>query len=766
MNKANIARISGALFLSVTFMFLVSIVSATIPQYLNINGRLANTTDFPQSDRFVLNFSLYTQAGGGNNIWTEIQNISVSRGQFNATLGLNASLAGVNFNQPLWLGIRVHYPTLNNEMTPRLRITSNAFAFRANTTFYVNGTGAGNIDMNSYSITGAIWFNGTNVNASGWLNATGLSVDLNTLFVDAVNDRVGIGTISPLFALDVRGSINSTAWINSTSLSIDGSTLFVDSANRRVGIGTASPSSLLHVRGTGNLLNVSNGTQSFLWVNDTSPTAYVIIPNGRIGIGTTSPEEELHVKTSNSGATNSIQVNNEADTAGSHARLGAVVGADSGAPSGGDPYLYLLVGGGDQYSIGIDNSESDKFKISKDSALGTNDRLTIDTSGSVGINTTSPVGLLNLLTSTGYSSNAANITNQGTGNSFVVEDASGDTTPFVIDNAGSIGIGTTSLGNYKLNVIGGINGTWLNATNLNASSWVNSTAINIDDGTLFVDAANSRVGIGTISPLFALDVRGSINSTAWVNSTALSIDGSTLFVDSANRRVGIGTAAPSSLLHIRNADAAGAGTGIRIQRDVSTIYDWELYPTAAYSVEGIEVSVGGLKSMFFDGRDGNIFLPGPNGAGATQDPASRLTLDSRGLNIGFTPSTLAPSSGAIISGNVGINDSSPDQAFSVQGQLNVTGGGQSNPSLFTTAAGNVGIGTTSPQSLLHVNSTSANVFIQFPVNRTSLASGDCDADSEIARMIYDSLSQNLFMCTKSISTFSWNNITLSGRGFQ
>jgi len=35
---------------------------------------------------------------------------------------------------------------------------------------------------------------------------------------------------------------------------------------------------------------------------------------------------------------------------------------------------------------------------------------------------------------------------------------------------------------------------------------------------------------------------------------------------------------------------------------------------------------------------------------------------------------------------------------------------------------NLGIGTTGPSSLLHVNSTSANTYIQFPVNRSALAS--------------------------------------------
>ena len=56
--------------------------------------------------------------------------------------------------------------------------------------------------------------------------------------------------------------------------------------------------------------------------------------------------------------------------------------------------IYMLenVSGSDDvtYSVGLDHSDSDKFKISNSSALGTNDRLVIDANGNVGIGTASP----------------------------------------------------------------------------------------------------------------------------------------------------------------------------------------------------------------------------------------------------------------------------------------------------------------------------------------------------------------------------------------
>ena len=44
--------------------------------------------------------------------------------------------------------------------------------------------------------------------------------------------------------------------------------------------------------------------------------------------------------------------------------------------------------------VGLDNSDGDYFKISDGTALGTNDRLVIDTSGNVGIGTQTPTSIL------------------------------------------------------------------------------------------------------------------------------------------------------------------------------------------------------------------------------------------------------------------------------------------------------------------------------------------------------------------------------------
>ncbi len=53
----------------------------------------------------------------------------------------------------------------------------------------------------------------------------------------------------------------------------------------------------------------------------------------------------------------------------------------------GDPRLAFQLSGTSTFTMGIDDGDSDKLKIGT-SAIDTNTRLTIDSSGNVGINTT------------------------------------------------------------------------------------------------------------------------------------------------------------------------------------------------------------------------------------------------------------------------------------------------------------------------------------------------------------------------------------------
>lgn len=78
-----------------------------------------------------------------------------------------------------------------------------------------------------------------------------------------------------------------------------------------------------------------------------------------------------------SGVTNTLTVTNPSNTASSAARESITVGGGTA----GDPTINWNVSGVTNFEMGLDNSDSDKLKISQGTVLGTNDTWIMDTSG-------------------------------------------------------------------------------------------------------------------------------------------------------------------------------------------------------------------------------------------------------------------------------------------------------------------------------------------------------------------------------------------------
>jgi carbonic anhydrase/acetyltransferase-like protein (isoleucine patch superfamily) len=109
-----------------------------------------------------------------------------------------------------------------------------------------------------------------------------LTVDTDTLHVDAIRDRVGINTLNPQTDLDVVGS----AHVHS-DFAVDTDTLFVDASTDRVGINTLTPSTDFHVEGETYVSgNVTVDTDTF----------HVDTVNDRVGINTLNPTTDFHVE--------------------------------------------------------------------------------------------------------------------------------------------------------------------------------------------------------------------------------------------------------------------------------------------------------------------------------------------------------------------------------------------------------------------------------------------------------------------------------------
>jgi len=82
------------------------------------------------------------------------------------------------------------------------------------------------------------------------------------------------------------------------------------------------------------------------------------------GIGTSSPDNDLDIESSDATKTG-IDINNKTT---------------------GDPLINFQLNDASKFTVGVDNSDSDKLKISTDSTFATSD-ITVDASGNVGIGT-------------------------------------------------------------------------------------------------------------------------------------------------------------------------------------------------------------------------------------------------------------------------------------------------------------------------------------------------------------------------------------------
>ena len=135
---------------------------------------------------------------------------------------------------------------LTNTTTARTNLGLGSIATQAASSVAITG---GSINNTPIGATTASTIAGTTGTFSG-----NLTVDTNTLFVDATNNKVGVGTITPTVELDVVG-----AGKISGNLTVDTNTLFVDATNNRVGVGTVTPAVALDVVGAiASSGNVSN----------------------------------------------------------------------------------------------------------------------------------------------------------------------------------------------------------------------------------------------------------------------------------------------------------------------------------------------------------------------------------------------------------------------------------------------------------------------------------------------------------------------------
>ena len=203
------------------------------------------------------------------------------------------------------------------------------------------------------------------------------------------------GAVSTLGALifATRNSTTASAPTERMRIQSDGNVLIgtTGATNTRLKVATTTASEwacqITHSGTTpyGLAIDCANNAGVYaLGVYTNTGTGLFVKNDGKVGIGTASPGVKLQVQHDQAAESNVIFMNNST-SAGAAIRLTLNVGN----PAGDDPMISFNIGdGGLDWTMGVDNSDSDKFKISggtdsHNPNLGTNDQLVIDSSGNL-----------------------------------------------------------------------------------------------------------------------------------------------------------------------------------------------------------------------------------------------------------------------------------------------------------------------------------------------------------------------------------------------
>ena len=345
--------------------------------------------------------------------------------------------------------------------------------------------------------------------------SSNLTVDEDTFHVDTTTHSVGIETKSPDANLHVVGNVYV-----SSNLTVDDNTLHVDATAHSVGIETKNPDANLHV--VGNVYVSSNLTVD-------EDTFHVDATAHSVGIETKNPDANLHVVGNTyisedlTVATNTLHVDAEDKSVGV-----GTVNPDANLHVAGNVYVSSNLTVDENtfhvdatvHSVGIETKSPDanlhvvgNVYVSDDLTVATNTLHVEAGTERIGIKTKSPDAELHVV-----------------GNVYVSDDLTVATDALHVEaSTQSVGLGT-KVPDAKLHVAGNV--------------YVSSN-LTVDDNTLHVDATAHSVGIETKNPDANLHVVGNVYV-----SDDLTVATDALHVEASTQSVGIKTKTPDANLHV------------------------------------------------------------------------------------------------------------------------------------------------------------------------------------------------------------------------
>jgi len=430
---------------------------------------------------------------------------------------------------------------------------------------------------------------------------------------------VNIGTPSDgtVTSAKLSGNITTpgTLTVGSHDVAFDSPTFVVDNSNSRVGLGTASPSVPVDI--VGDVKMSANLTV------DTT-TLVVDSSNNRVGIGTTSPSRLLETVATNAGADiTALQVRNNDSSTSTSTSL-RFVNSTSGTSTAGGGEISAVRNANDGGSL--------TFKTAADSSATLTKRMTLDSSGNVGIGDALPAtyGKLVIAGSTPFTvirstdtttAGLSMLVNSGSnGVGSIATDNGGHLTfdtgstgagqaeRLRIDSSGKVKIGNTG-GSGILNVDNGSNdGGYVHFANN-----VGGTTLTNDKGLAF--GWNKSNGGGE-SVIIANQGAGSTGGLVFATNTSGGSYAERMRIDSSGN-VGIGNSTPSNNHANANRLVVGNGTAGGIANYVGTGLGW--YAFSRDNANNTDAYDGG---MAYDGSRNLTFH--------TNAGAERMRIDGSG----------------------------------------------------------------------------------------------------------------------------------------
>jgi hypothetical protein len=476
-----------------------------------------------------------------------------------------------------------------------------------------------------------------------------------------VNGTVATGSV-PTDIVFRTGAATSTEYMRITS-------------NGNVGIGSTAPASLLDVNGTAWLRGTAGGIGGLYVKSD-----------GNVGVGTTGPGEKLQIGDSGytSDTVNSLKIIGRYN--GNNYQEYSSLQFTASADLGGNSSIISAILGDSNSKRGLD------FKVYNGTSQITAMRMKHN--GYIGIGTTNPTKQLDVVG--GILADSVTVTGVG-------QIGPNGTYGFAIYDTGTstfrgqmYGRNSGGISGYQFTNSGGAN-TFLVGDNGNVGVGNINPAAMFDVNNVFVVQSSGNVGIGSIAPVSLLDVHG----TSWLRGTTGGTSG--LYVNSSGN-VGIGTTSPGAKLDVSGNIFTSYGSGGYLQlNETDNTRRNRLMAGADANGSYINAtySTGGTATLRFQTATADkmvIDINGNVGIGTT-GPNYALHISGSGNKyVGVESSNgLA---GLVLRSNGATkwnftNDNTDSDKLKIYST-------SSTPLVTIDSTGNVGIGTTNPQSALEI----------------------------------------------------------------